>query len=105
MTQTTPHAAQQGHQHLREGLAAYQAGDLESAERHYRECLRCVPDHPEALHLLGLLQTQRQDHPGAAQWIERSLRVRHHNPVAWNNLGNQPWRIMSIGLRQWAHGF
>jgi protein O-GlcNAc transferase len=88
VTQTTPHAAQQGHQHLREGLAAYQAGDLESAGRHYRECLRCVPDHPEALHLLGLLQTQRQDHPGAAQWIERSLRVRHHNPVAWNNLGN-----------------
>jgi DDE superfamily endonuclease len=24
---------------------------------------------------------------------------------AWNKLVNQPWRIMSIGLRQWAHGF
>lgn len=24
---------------------------------------------------------------------------------AWNNLVDQPWRIMSIGLRDWAHGF
>ena len=23
---------------------------------------------------------------------------------AWNRLMDQPWRIMSIGLRQWAHG-
>jgi hypothetical protein len=25
--------------------------------------------------------------------------------VAWNKLVNQPWRIMSIGLRHWAHQF
>ena len=24
---------------------------------------------------------------------------------AWNKLVDQPWRIMSIGLRQWAAGF
>ena len=24
---------------------------------------------------------------------------------AWNTLIQQPWRIMSIGLREWAHGF
>ena len=24
---------------------------------------------------------------------------------AWNKLTDQPWRIMSLGLRQWAHGF
>ena len=24
---------------------------------------------------------------------------------AWKKLIDQPWRIMSIGLRQWAHGF
>jgi hypothetical protein len=22
---------------------------------------------------------------------------------AWNKLRNQPWRVMSIGLRDWAH--
>ena len=24
---------------------------------------------------------------------------------AWNKLIDQPWKIMSIGLRRWAHGF
>src|SRR5262249_20993174 len=28
-----------------------------------------------------------------------------HCCAAWNKLVDQPWRIMSIGLRQWAHGF
>lgn len=23
---------------------------------------------------------------------------------AWNRLTEQPWRIMTLGLRQWAHG-
>jgi len=28
-----------------------------------------------------------------------------HCCAAWNKRVDQPWRIMSIGLRQWAHGF
>ncbi|HEY8126078.1 MAG TPA: IS630 family transposase [Methylocystis sp.] len=28
-----------------------------------------------------------------------------HCCAAWNKLIEQPWRIMSIGLRDWAHGF
>ena len=28
-----------------------------------------------------------------------------HCCEAWNKLVDQPWRIMSIGLRQWAHQF
>ena len=28
-----------------------------------------------------------------------------HCCFAWNHLVDQPWRIMSIGLRQWAHEF
>ena len=28
-----------------------------------------------------------------------------HCCAAWNRLVDQPWRIMSIGLRDWAHGF
>ena len=28
-----------------------------------------------------------------------------HCCFAWNNLLDQPWRITSIGLRDWAHGF
>lgn len=28
-----------------------------------------------------------------------------HSCHAWNKLVDQPWRIMSIGLRDWAHRF
>jgi DDE superfamily endonuclease len=28
-----------------------------------------------------------------------------HCCEAWNKLIDQPWRIISIGLREWAHGF
>lgn len=28
-----------------------------------------------------------------------------HCCCAWNNLVDQPWRIMSLGLRKWAQGF
>ncbi len=28
-----------------------------------------------------------------------------HCSYAWNKLIDQPWTIMSIGLREWAHGF
>ena len=28
-----------------------------------------------------------------------------HSCAAWNSLVDQPWTIMSIGCRQWAHGF
>ena len=28
-----------------------------------------------------------------------------HCCFEWNKLISQPWRIMSLGLRQWAHGF
>jgi hypothetical protein len=27
-----------------------------------------------------------------------------HCCFAWNMFAGQPWRLMSIGLRQWAHG-
>jgi len=28
-----------------------------------------------------------------------------HCCESWNKLTDQPWRIMSLGLCQWAHGF
>jgi hypothetical protein len=28
-----------------------------------------------------------------------------HCCEAWNKLTDQPWRIMSIGLREWAYEF
>ena len=31
--------------------------------------------------------------------------ILEHGCYAWNKLAEQPWSIMSIGLRNWTHGF
>ena len=40
--------------------------------------------------------------------LKSNLQIRddvvNHCCEAWNKLVDQPWRIMSIGLRNWAHG-
>ena len=38
---------------------------------------------------------------------QRALRLTHAGGCCevWNNLVDQPWRIMSIGMRDWAHEF
>ncbi len=38
---------------------------------------------------------------------QRALRLTHAGGCceAWNNFVDQPWRIMSIGMRDWAHEF
>ena len=43
-------------------------------------------------------------------WLSNRIFASYENVVdhccyAWNSLIDQPWRIMSIGLRQWAHRF
>ena len=41
--------------------------------------------------------------------VEPDLQIlrRHRRAVlpSWNNLIDQPWKIMSLGMRKWAHGF
>ena len=41
-------------------------------------------------------------------WLSNRIFESHDQIVAlccdaWNNLRDQPWRVMSIGLRDWAH--
>jgi hypothetical protein len=43
-------------------------------------------------------------------WLSNRIFKSHEDIVdhccfAWNQLIDQPWKIMSIGRRQWAHGF
>jgi hypothetical protein len=43
-------------------------------------------------------------------WLSNHVFTSHrdildHCCSAWNKLVDQPWRITSIGLRDWAHGF
>ena len=39
-----------------------------------------------------------------SNWVFKSYNdILDHCCFAWNQLVKQPWRIMSIGLREWAH--
>jgi transposase len=43
-------------------------------------------------------------------WLSNRVFTSHDQIVAlcceaWNKLIDQPWKIISIGQRQWAHGF
>jgi hypothetical protein len=38
------------------------------------------------------------------QAMAAGMKLFDHCCYAWNKLVDQPWKIMSIGLRQWAHG-
>ncbi|MBX9579753.1 MAG: tetratricopeptide repeat protein [Gemmataceae bacterium] len=76
----------------------HQRGRLDAAERGYRAVLAATPDHPDALHLLGVAAHQRGRHAEAADLIGRAVALRpdaadYHANLAevWRALG-QPER-------------
>jgi predicted O-linked N-acetylglucosamine transferase (SPINDLY family) len=73
---------------LQSALARHEAGDLDAAEAGYRALLIESPDHPDALHLLGLLMDQRDRLEEAVEWIRRAIAVAPQTGVFHFNLGN-----------------
>jgi predicted TPR repeat methyltransferase len=61
---------------------------LDEAESIYRRILALMPENPDALHFLGLLQYQRGRSKEAIRLILRSIRVEPEYVGAHNNLGN-----------------
>jgi hypothetical protein len=41
----------------------------------------------------------------SAQVEPRAHAILDHCCEAWNKIADQPWRIMSNGLRDWARGY
>ena len=66
----------------------HQAGNLSQAEAIYRQILGVAPDHPGALHFLGLLAKQSGQPEIAAKLIRRSLASKPDYAEAHGNLGN-----------------
>ena len=58
---------------LAQGLKHHQGGDLTAAEGIYRRILDWDLEHPDALHLLGVLAHQIGRHDAAAELIRRAL--------------------------------
>lgn len=67
------------HQLLHRALNAHRAGHAQQAETLYQQILAANPRHPDALHLLGVLQLQRGDPAGALDLISKASQLQPRN--------------------------
>jgi len=72
---------------LREAVALHRAGRLDKAEPLYLAILREVPEHFDALHLIGVVRQQQGRDAEAIAFIDRALALRPENPAAHSNRG------------------
>ena len=84
-----------------------QAGWPFSAELKVPENITLMPLPPKSPELTpteNIWQFMREN------WLSNRIfrsytDILDHCCYAWNRLADQPWTIMSIGLREWAHRF
>jgi tetratricopeptide (TPR) repeat protein len=73
---------------LQEGIDRQRGGDPAGAMACYQAVLVQTPDHPVALHLLGLAYHQQGQHARGLPLIERAVAEAPDYAAAWANLGN-----------------
>ena len=73
---------------LKRAVALHSQGQSAQAALLYAEILRSHPEHPDALHLLGVSETQLGRAQAGLNWIAKSLAVNPDQPVAITNQGN-----------------
>ncbi|NKB43849.1 MAG: hypothetical protein GKS03_06175 [Alphaproteobacteria bacterium] len=72
---------------LQQAAACHGSGRLAEAERGYRQILLDHPEHPETLHLLGVLLGQSTDLQAGIQLIKKAVDIQPNFPKALYNLG------------------
>ena len=72
---------------LARAVALHRQGDVGAATPVYRAILERQPDHPEALHLLGVASLQEGDAARAAELIGRAVAIEPDKTRMHNNLG------------------
>jgi protein O-GlcNAc transferase len=85
------------------GVRHHQMGQFAEAEALYRQVLAAVPEHADAMHLLGLLLGQTGKGQMGVEWTQTAIgKANSQNiPAAsiaryWNNLGTVLWNIGRI---------
>ncbi|MFM9913919.1 MAG: tetratricopeptide repeat protein [Methylophilaceae bacterium] len=74
-------------QALQTAMSQHQAGQLSQAAVLYKKILHVQANHPDALHLLGLVAKQQGDHATAIKLMSKSLSVKPDYVEAHVNLG------------------
>jgi predicted O-linked N-acetylglucosamine transferase (SPINDLY family) len=91
MDPATPETIRQA---LETAARHHQSGDLRRAELLYRQVLSVAPDHPDALHFLGLIAHQVGQHESAWELMRRAIA---RNPSAANYYGNAAPVLAALG--------
>jgi tetratricopeptide (TPR) repeat protein len=73
---------------LAQALHCHQAGQLQQAERIYRQVLQVDPRHADALHLLGVIALQVGQHQPAIDHIRQAIALDPYNATYQSNLGS-----------------
>ncbi len=71
-----------------QAVALHQRGRLAEAQAIYRDILRAVPDHFDAVYLFGVTQAQSGKLAEAEVLIRRALKINPRAPAAHSDLGN-----------------
>jgi len=77
----------QSEQSLELAVQHHTAGRLPEAEQIYRQILQTEPEHPVALHLLGVLAQQVGNSEAARELIAKAIAIKPDYAEAHNNLG------------------
>src|ERR1700723_3202307 len=59
--------------HLHRGKRLHGAGRLAEADQVYQQILAAAPNHPDTLHMMGVLLLQVGQPDQALSWIERAI--------------------------------
>ncbi len=73
---------------LQQAVQCHKAGQFESAEQGYRKILQIMPDHADALHLLGLIYGEMGALQRAKELIKRAIKIDEGEPVFYVSFGD-----------------
>jgi tetratricopeptide (TPR) repeat protein len=80
-------------QHYELAVAAHRQDKLADAARHYADVHRLFPEHPGALHGLGLVALREHRYDEAVEWLRKAGKAAPDNPAIRSDLGNALLRL------------
>ena len=89
---------------LKKALGLHQKGELEAAKTIYQEILKKNPSSFHALHLLGAIAAQRQDHELAVDLIKKAVAVNSNDAQSHYNLGFSLQGLKQFDLALTSYG-
>jgi len=72
---------------LDDAIALHQKGRLAEAALLYKKILAHDPINADALHLLGVIESQRKNSEAALELMGRAVAIDHNNAASWSNRG------------------